>query len=66
MPGSSRTGVVAVAVLVRGQRKRKELALGRGGWLKENGGLDECLDERFVGIGGFGGWMDIHRSASLL
>jgi len=44
--------VVAAAVRVRGRRRGKSWLLGRGG-LKENGGLDKCLDERFVGERGF-------------
>jgi hypothetical protein len=42
-------GVVVVAVTVRGESTGKSWLLG----VRENGGLDECLDERFVGDRGF-------------
>ena len=44
---------MAVAVRVRDRRRGKSWLLGGAGGLKENGGLDECLDERFVGERGF-------------
>jgi len=46
-------GVGGVGVRGRGRRRGKGGVLGGGGRLKENGGLDECLDERFVGERGF-------------
>jgi hypothetical protein len=55
---------VAAAVRVRGESRGKSWLLG---YERENGGLDECLDERFVGGQGIlGGWMDTHSSVSLL
>lgn len=65
LPGLWGRGAVAVAVRVRGKRRGKSWLFGVGGGKRMEGWMSVWTRDLWE-IGDFGGWMDIHRSASLL